>query len=165
MRLYRLFSDMVDYPQPNLLRSVNECIALFPSVDTKGVGLIKAFRQFVKKTPLSDMGAVYSDAFDLKVIHYPSVGHYLFPDESGRGLFMAGLNEHYRLHDFAGGVESPDHLAVMLRFLSHYDNGEKEELISECILPALKKMVAGFHDRHTPYRAVLQALLILLEKT
>jgi nitrate reductase molybdenum cofactor assembly chaperone NarJ/NarW len=165
MRLYRVFSDIVDYPRPNLLRSVNECIALLPSVERKGVRLMKGFRQFVKRTPLPEMEEVYSHTFDLQLTPYPSVAQYLIPDEEGRGLFLAGLKEHYQSYDFAGGNDAPDHLSVMLRFLSHYKNGEAEELISECIVPALKKMMAGIHDRQSPYRAVLEALLILFEET
>jgi len=52
----------------------------------------------------------------------------------------------------------------MLQFLAKdEDEGEIDELISLSIIPALRRMLEGF-DRATPYREVLKALLLVLQK-
>ena len=57
---------------------------------------------------------------------------------------MIGLSERYRQHGFERGQELADHIAVVLRFLAHaWGTGDAEELVSEGLLPALGKIVAG----------------------
>jgi nitrate reductase assembly molybdenum cofactor insertion protein NarJ len=80
-------------------------------------------------------------------------------------MFLAGLKEHYQGYDFSSGNEMPDHLGVMFRFLARDDDQEeREELLSLCILPALRKMVQGFSDEGNPYRKLLKAILLLLRE-
>lgn len=162
MELYELFSEMIDYPNPNLSMRLNECISLLSSLNEEGAGLLKKFKGFLEKTPLGQMEEIYTWTFDLQAICYPYVGYYLFGEDHWRSLFMAGLKERYNFFDFSAGQELPDRLSVMLRFLSQQNNREREELISECILPVLKKMVAGFEGKENPYTPVLQALLLIL---
>ena len=77
--------------------------------------------------------------------------------------FMARLREHYRSSGFVAGDDLPDHLCVILRFLASREHGEVErELVVDCMIPALGKMVAGFAELTNPYRDALQALLLLL---
>ena len=91
------------------------------------------------------------------------MGYHLFGDRNHRGIFLAGLKEHYQVFRFSAGNELPDHLGVMLRFLANEeDEEEREELIFLCIIPALKKMLEGFRSSN-PYKEVLQALLLMLQ--
>jgi nitrate reductase delta subunit len=112
------------------------------------------------------MEELYTSTFDLNAICYPYVGYHLFGDGNHRGMFLAGLKEHYQVSHFSAGNELPDHLGVMLRFLANDgDEGEREELIFLCIIPALKKMLEGFEDKSNPYQGVLQALLLMLQSS
>ena len=165
MKLYELFSEIIDYPNPNLSKRLSECISLLSPLNEEGAALLKEFQGFLEKTPLGQMEEIYARTFDLQAICYPYVGYYLFGEDHWRSLFMAGLKEHYNFFDFSAGQELPDHLSVMLRFLSQQNNGEREELISECILPALKKMVIGFEGKENPYTPVLQALFLILRES
>jgi nitrate reductase assembly molybdenum cofactor insertion protein NarJ len=78
-------------------------------------------------------------------------------------MFLAGLEEQYQIHHFSAADELPDHLGIMLRFLAQVgDEEEKEEITFLYVLPALKRMLKGFVGRRTPYKGVLQALLLVL---
>ena len=80
-------------------------------------------------------------------------------------MFLAGLEEQYQMVDFSAADEAPDHLGVMLRFLARIgDEEEKEEISFLYVLPALKRMLRGFVGRRTPYKGVLQALLLVLRQ-
>jgi nitrate reductase delta subunit len=162
MTLFQRFAEIMEYPTPMLPRQVDECIGLLSSLNGKGTTLLKEFRRFLEKTPLNRMEEIYTRTFDLESVCYPYVGYHLFGDGSHRGMFMAGLKEHYHSYDFSGERELPDHLAVMLRFVSSQNDGEREELISECMLPALKKMIAAFEGSDHPYQGVFEALLHVL---
>jgi nitrate reductase molybdenum cofactor assembly chaperone NarJ/NarW len=164
MMLLQRFAEILDYPTPSLSQQVNECIDLLGSVNQEGTALLKQFRGMLERTTLGRMEQIYARTFDLRTGCHPHVGHYLFGEDYGRRAFIDGLKDHYTSYDFSAGKDLPDHLSVMLRFLSRQNGGEREELAAECVLPALKKMVAGFESNDNPYKTVVQALLSLLQK-
>ena len=164
MRLYQLFAEILGYPTPSLPNQVNECISLLTSHNGGAVPMLDEFRTFLEVTPVDRMEEVYTRTFDLQAICHPYIGYQLFGNGGRRGMFMAGLKKHYETCEFFTGNELPDHLSTMLRFAPNCTKAEREELISECLVPAVKKMVSGFEDGSNPYRGVLQALLLVFQK-
>ena len=164
MSLYQRLAEVIDYPDPDLSQRVDECIALSAPIENGAVsGLLKEFRAFVGKMPLDTIKELYTRTFDLEPVCYPYVGYHLFGDGKHRGMFLAGLIEHYQIYDFSSGSELPDRLGVMLRFLARDDDKEeREELLFLRILPALRKMIQEFSDEGNPYRKLLKAILLLL---
>jgi nitrate reductase delta subunit len=165
MRLHQLLADVMGYPGPDLSRRIDECVSLSYPLHEGVAAILKEFREFLGKTPPGTMGEIYAKTFDLAAGCYPYVGYHLFGDGNHRGMFLAGLKEHYQIYGFSAGNELPDHLSVMLRFLARdEDQEERDEIVSLFILPALKKMMKGFRDDSNPYKEVLQALLLLLQE-
>lgn len=163
MKEYRLFADILDYPLPLLADRVDELLALVAAMDCTAGQLLDRFRKFAAETTTAEMEELYSVTFDLQPLCYPYVGYQMFGEEYRRGMFMARLREHYRSCGFAAGSDLPDHLCIILRFLANREPGEVErELVSECLVPAIGKMVTGFTDATNPYRGALQALLLRL---
>lgn len=163
MKLHDLFADILKPPRPLLSDRVNECISTLAPSQREAAGLMKEFKTFLDQTSLSRMEEVHTGSFDLHAGCYPYVGYHLFGDGSHRRMFLAGLEEEYQIYHFSAADELPDHLGIMLRFLAQVgDQDEKEEIISLCILPALKRMLGGFECQTTPYKGVLQALLLVL---
>jgi nitrate reductase delta subunit len=165
MRHYKLLAEVIDYPGPDLSRRIVECIAFSSPLCEEAVVLLDEFRAFLAKIPLDTIEEIYTRTLDLNAACYPYVGCHLFGDGNHRGMFLAGLKEHYQICGLSPGTELPDHLSVMLRFLARdKDNEERDELLSLCILPALRKMVEGFKDGRNPYQRLLGAILLLLEE-
>ena len=165
MRLHDLFADILEFPKPLLSHQVTECVSLLSSVQQEAAGLMDQFRAFLDQTPPSGMGEIYAGTFGPQAACYPYVGYHLLGDGSHRRMFLAGLGEQYQMHDFSAADEAPDHLGVMLRFLARIDDEEeKEEMTFLYVLPALKRMLRGFVGRRTPYKGVLQALLLVLRE-
>ncbi len=165
-QLYSLFAEILEYPTPSLCECFDDCISFLLARDQEAAQLLKNFESFLARTPLTQVQESYTRTFDLKPLCYPYVGHHLFGEDYRRGLFMAGLKRIYLFYDFSSGKELPDHLAVMLRFLAE-SSGDREdnELIRECMIPALEKMLAGgMRKGDNPYRWVLQALLFTLQR-
>ncbi len=161
---YDLFARILEPPGPSLYDRVNECLSMLAPSRGNAAGLMYRFKTFVEQTPISRMGKIHADTFSLGGVCYPYVGYHLFGDGSRRRLFRAGLEEAYRVYGFSSARELPDHLGIMLQFLGKDEDTEEiDELISLSILPALRKMLEGF-DRATPYREVLQALLLVLQE-
>ncbi len=143
-------APLVEYPGPALWRAIEECGALVPG----------EFR-----TAARDPGALeqtYTDAFDLRPERSLYVGHHLFGEDLRRSLFMARLKGRCAELGVDCGVELPDHLAVVLRLLAAEGPGaDTDELIVECTIPAVKRMLAAAPP---PYDGVLSAILTALEE-
>ncbi|MGA2515576.1 MAG: molecular chaperone TorD family protein [Thermodesulfobacteriota bacterium] len=165
MRPYQMLAYVMDHPRSDLFQRIDECISLLSPFHEEAANLLKEFRASLGKTPLDTIEELHTRTFDLEAACYPYVGYHLFGDGNHRGMFLAGLKEHYQGYDFSSGNEMPDHLGVMFRFLARDDDQEeREELLSLCILPALRKMVQGFSDEGNPYRKLLKAILLLLRE-
>ncbi len=164
-KLFLLFAEILEYPTLALYECFEECISLLLDWNSEAAKLLKKFEFFLARVALTQMQEIYTRTFDLQPACYPYVGHHLFGEDYRRGLFMAGLKRQYLSRDFSAGQELPDHLAVILRFLTKPSgDNENHELIHECLIPALEKMLMGLREEDNPYRGVLQALLLAMQK-
>ncbi len=165
MRLWEIFADILEYPTPLLGKQVDECLSLLLPDQEEAAACLGQFRDFLEQTTAGRVEEIHTSTFDLQPTCYPYVGYHLFGENHRRGSFMAQLKEQYRIRNFPLVRELPDHIAVLLRFLAHLeDDEERRELIHLGMVPSLQRMLEGFKDGKNPYRGVLQALLILLEK-
>ena len=165
-RLYPLFAEMLGYPDYSLYECFDECISLLMGWHREAAKLLRKFESILARVPLTEMQEIYTRTFDLQPACYPYVGYHLFGENYRRELFMAGLKKRYHTHGFSPGKELPDHLPVILRFLAEPSRDDRnDELIHECVIPSLQKMLAeGLKEEDDPYRGVMQALLLTLQK-
>ncbi len=186
--IFRLFADILEYPRPGVKESIRECEALIASKDAETGALLGKFSTFVKKSSLEKMQEVYTTTFDLGATYHPYVGYHLLGESYKRSAFLLELKERFRAEGFAAEEkELPDHLAVLLRFMSVCHNEDTtRELACEGLLPVLKKMLkenkqadrsdndSVNHEfkseeekkkrRTGPYRNVLKALRLVLQQ-
>jgi nitrate reductase delta subunit len=108
------------------------------------------------------MEEIYSSTFDLDPACAPYVGHHLAGETPKRGVFMARLADAYRQDGFEGGTPSgelPDHLSVVLRYLSAVPEGpSRQALLEDALVPALDRMLEALPGTENVYRSVLAAL-------
>ena len=189
--LFRHFAELLEYPQPGLIKAARECEALISLVTSShaseggrvesAAALLCEFRIFVELTPLGRVEEIYSATFDLDAACHPYVGYHLFGESYKRSVFLLELKDRYRAQGFNFPEnELPDHLAVLLRFLTITDDVTLAgEIIHEGLLPALERMMgkvksAGYDEeesytlpdkrrQHSPYRKVLEALGLVLQ--
>jgi len=162
--LYSLFAEILEYPTHSLYECFEECISILLSMKSGAAKPMRDFQIHLARVPLAQMQEVYTRTFDLQPACYPYLGHHLFGEDYRRGSFMAGLMKHYRSYDFSPGKELPDHIAIILRFLAQCSGSqENDELILECLIPALERMLSGLKNGGNPYGEVLGALLITLQ--
>jgi nitrate reductase molybdenum cofactor assembly chaperone NarJ/NarW len=162
--IYTALADVLEYPTPEIAGRAEACALALASVNGKAQDHFERFSEICTIVPVSRIEELYTDTFDLQALCSPYVGFHLFGEDRGRGMFMVRLKEHYRAENHQVNGELPDHISVMLRFLSHAEpNNETMDLISYCLIPAMKKMVSLLKDAN-PYREVLEAALIMLEQ-
>jgi nitrate reductase delta subunit len=166
---YLCFSDLLDYPTPDLLTQTRTCADLLRLDYPQAAGQIQGFAECVESTPLGRLEEIYTGTFDMNPACYIFAGYILFGESFNRGKFLVRLQKEYRERQFTAGNELADHLAVIFRFMGILDPGEHTALLllKECFLPVLTKMNNGFKNENenpNPYRQVLRAILSVLEQ-
>ena len=161
--MYQHLASLVSYPDAGLFRALDHCIqALAPEVP-EAATLLEHFREVAGELGQDALEEAYIQVFEMQAETALYIGHQLFGEDWRRGTFMACLKERYRECGFSCGAELPDHASVILRFLEVEQPGpEKEELIGDCIVPALHKVLRAIEGKKTPYDNVLRALLLYL---
>lgn len=150
-RIFHLFADLLEYPRPGLSEAAQECEALVSRLSPAAKSaagqnghatvLLHEFRTFVEETPLGRQQEVYTVTFDLDAACYPYVGYHLFGESYKRSVFMIKLKEHYAACRLVIGNELPDHLALLVRYLSLCDDASLAgEIVQMALLPTLEKM-------------------------
>jgi len=159
--LLSLFAEILDYPRPDLAELSRACEEKVCVSAREG---LREFRHFVAAIPQEKLEEVYTETFDLGVERCPYVGYHIFGDGYNRSRFLQELKARYRACGFEPGSELPDHLSVMLRFLSTCEEeAEREEILQEAIKPALEKMTAINGGPKSVYDPVLRSLAAALK--
>jgi len=165
---FRYFADILDYPQAGLPETLRACEALVPP---EARLLLAEFRGFTLTMPLGRLQELYAETFDWDTTFPLHLGYYLLGENYKRSVFLTELKARYRAQgfDMTGVTELPDHLPLILRFLSVcHDEDLSAELITEAISPALDKMFGGKGAEGQeraghPYAGVFQALQQVLQ--
>jgi nitrate reductase delta subunit len=149
MEAYRLFAEIIDYPKAELQQRVSQCIGCMSLEHQRVAELLEDFRATLRRITLARLEELYTSTFDMQQECSPYVGYHLFGEDGRRNLFMARLSEEYRARGFVRGGELPDHLAVLLLFLAQEQvcTETARELIAECMVPALSRMVEVLGER------------------
>lgn len=164
MEAYKLLGDVLDYPCGTLLQEINPRIAKVASEHSEAAGLLAQFRCAVEDLPLGKLEEIYTSTFDLRAESSLYLGHHLFGEDWKRSALMTHLKSWYKSKNFDCATEMPDHLSVVLRFLGQYpDDPDAQEFITECLVPAVTRIIAGLQDQGGPYAAALHGLLVIVQ--
>jgi nitrate reductase molybdenum cofactor assembly chaperone NarJ/NarW len=177
-RVLGLFAELLDYPRPGLAQKADECRALVARDCADAAALLAEFAAFAERTPHAAIEEIYTGTFELNASCHLYVGYHMFGEAYKRSAFLLELKARFRAHNFESGVELPDHISVLLRFMSLFPDAElTNELVRDALLPTLEPMAGapdaepieeGMEDAPEgfgmgdDYRRVLQALRLIL---
>ncbi len=162
MPIYALFADILDYPERSVARSLGDCAAELEPEILEAYAHLKVFQDAIGDKSLRQLQELYTNAFDLRPDCTPNVGYHLFGDDARRGLFLAELKGRMESRGMPLGVELPDHIALLLRYLDIAEEEERTIVIVDCLIPAVARMVEVLKPGGNPYEHALSALLSLL---
>ena len=161
--MYQLLATLLSYPGRDLLAVLDGCVGALAAESPEAAGLLERFGDAAKELGQGGLEEAYIQIFELHAENALYIGHQLFGEDWRRGTFMARLKERYRERGLSIGEELPDHLSVILRFLEVEPPGqERDELIGDCIVPALHKVLRAIEGKKTPYDDILRAVLLYL---
>ncbi len=162
-RIFSLLASVLEFPTDRTTGQVDAAIEVLEFVNREASSHLAGFRDFCLARPLRELQEIYLKTFDCPAACCPNVGHHLFGHDRSRFLFAEKVKQEYLSHVDSGKKENPDHIAVMLRSLIVQDSIEEaRDLISSCLIPAVRKMVIMLEAGRNPYRHALQAVLLTL---
>jgi nitrate reductase delta subunit len=177
-RVLGLFAELLEYPRSGVAQTARDCRALIAAESAEAAALLGEFAAFAERMPHNTLEEIFTGTFDLNASCHPYVGYHMFGEAYKRSTFMLELQDRFREHEFDPGVELPDHLAVLLRFMSLCPDAElTTEIAREALLPTLEPMTSPpeaepvgegeeapeVFDMGDDYRRVLHALRLVLQ--
>lgn len=163
MASYSAFADILDYPEGSLATLIARCEETLAGEAPEARTHLLDFQSAIAGKKLGYLQEIYTDAFDLRPGCTPNLGYHVFGDDARRGVFLAELKGRMAAVDLPLGVELPDHLVFILRYLDLVEQ-ERPPLIEDCLLPSLAKMLEALENSNNPYEHVLRALLSWLQQ-
>jgi len=158
MRLYKMLSVLLEYPDQELIDHLPELRA-----ETEGcVDLDEAerdamlrFLKHLENTALTDLQADYVRTFDLTAENSLHLTHHLFGDDKNRGPALIDLGELYK--DYGVEVvtnELPDYLPLILEFAAYLDDSEANVFLADAN-KVLGVLADNLKRAGSPYAALL----------
>jgi nitrate reductase delta subunit len=135
MRIYKLLSSLLEYPDQELIDHVPELRALVSKdteiSDKERVNLLQ-FLDYLEQANLTSLQAEYVETFDMKPENSLHLTHHLFGDDKNRGPALIDLGELYK--DYGVEIatnELPDYLPLVLEFTAYLEDSESTVFLSD----------------------------------
>ena len=176
--MLELFAELLEYPHPGIAQAARECVERVAPENAEAAALLGEFASFVERTPHDTVEEVFTATFDLDARCHPYIGYHLFGEDYRRSALLLELKDLFRQYDYDCGVELPDHVAVLLRFMSLCSDAElTAEIGREALVRTLDPMTTEaepepaeeeeippvIFDLGDNYRGVLRALRLVLQ--
>lgn len=164
MKTFKALSALLSYPSPDLVAAIPEIDATLHQEGLLGPQRLQDLAPLLRQLAQQDLYELqenYVLLFDRSRTLSLNLFEHVHGESRDRGGAMVDLLETYRAGGFdLVGSELPDHLPVVLEYLSTRPLDEGRAMLADAghILVAL---VERLQRRETPYAAVLSALVTL----
>lgn len=160
MKTFKALSVLLTYPETELQQAVPHIRAVLQEglLPAASVAAIEPLLESLANQDIYNLQERYVLLFDRSRTLSLNLFEHVHGESRDRGGAMVDLLETYRAGGFdLAASELPDHLPVLLEFLSTQDKQQAYEILQDAghILVALAERLKR---RKTPYAAVLQAL-------
>lgn len=166
MKTFKALSLLLTYPDAELQAAIPALRDILRGEGLLGphrIATIEPLLASLAKADIYDLQETYVLLFDRSRTLSLNLFEHIHGESRDRGGAMVDLLETYRAGGFdLSGTELPDHLPVLLEYLSTRPLAEAQALLSDAghILVALAERLTR---RQSPYAGVLEALVALAE--
>jgi len=157
------FGRLLSYPNGSYFAEVEACRKAASEIDPEAARCLGDFSARLRGLSVEDAQELYVQTFDLNPICALEVGWQLYGDNYDRGNFLVKMRQELERYGVPEKVELPDHLCHALPLIARMEPATVPSFVSASLVPALKKMLAAFEGKESPYEHVLKALSRILE--
>lgn len=162
--VYETLARLLDYPTSDYLpmaKVLRDKLSIsHPQAATSFAEFITA----IEGLSLDNLEEMFTRTFDIAPICVPYLSSYAFGEESyERGDLMSKLKEAYAQTGFQCGNELPDHLRILLSFLSTLKFQEGQDLVNYVMSKPLSEMLDRLTTAKNPYAMLMKTIITILE--
>jgi len=160
MKIYKLLSVLLEYPDQELMDHISELRELVSQLEADNAerDALQKFMSHLASMPLTELQADYVKKFDMVPEHSLHLTHHLFGDDKNRGPALIDLGELYK--DYGIEVvtnELPDYLPLILEFTAHLDESEATVFLADA-KKVLGVLTENLGKVESPYAALLSII-------
>ena len=134
MKLYKILSALLCYPQAELQAGIPEIRALLTDEYADFVPALRPLLDEMAHTDLIHLQERYVQTFDRTPSHSLHLFEHVHGEDRARGQAMVDLLDEYRKHGFdVMADELPDYVPLFLEFLSECTPSEAQTLLGEAV--------------------------------
>jgi nitrate reductase delta subunit len=161
---YEWLACALAYPTADTLPGLEAHLPALRAAYPRAARGLDGLRAYLGDHPVEDAQELYTRTFDINPVCSLDVGFHLFGEDYDRGRFLAMLRGSQQEAGMPEERELPDHLPVVLRWLARVYGSELHvDMVTECVLPALRKMDEALGKGTNPYAGLLQTIAAILE--
>ena len=163
MRIYKVLSVLLEYPEQELIDNLPEIRAIVDKsmdIGTEEKTALRKFLDHLVSMPLTEVQADYVNTFDRTPEHSLHLTHHLFGEESDRdrGPALIDLSEMFKEYGVKTVTnELPDYLPLLLEFTSYLDDNEATVFLSD-VNKVLGILAENLAKASSPYAAPLSII-------
>lgn len=157
------FGHLLRYPGEDYLNQTAACRDAATDIDDEAARCLSDFHDALCGLTVEGAQELYVQTFDLNPVCALEVGWQLYGDNYDRGNFLVKMRQELARCGVPENVELPDHLCHVLPLIARMDPAAAAGFAAAGVVPALKKMLAAFGGKDSPYASVLMALSRILE--
>lgn len=163
MRIYKVLSVLLEYPDQELIDNLPEIRAIVDEstdIDAEQRVGLRKFLDHLSSVPLTEIQVEYVNTFDRTPEHSLHLTHHLFGEETDRdrGPALIDLGEMFKEYGVKTVTnELPDYLPLLLEFTSQLDDSEATVFLSD-IGKVLKTLTENLTKANSPYAAPLSII-------
>jgi len=165
MRIYKVLSALLEYPEQELIDNLPEIRAIVEEsteLDSAEKVAMLGFIDHLANTPLTEAQVDYVDTFDRIPEHSLHLTHHLFGDDSDRdrGPALIDLGEMFKDYGVKTVTnELPDYLPLILEFISCLDDSEATVFLSDVgkVLAILTENLNKADNRYAALLSIIES--------
>lgn len=162
--IYGDLAELLDYPAIDYLERVRILADDLAVKHPEASSHLLNFAEALSGARTEEQEEIYNRTFDIAPICNPYLSSYFFGEESfERGNLMANLDGAYKKCRFEFTGELPDHLRVVLRFLSRLNFEESSDLVNYVMSKPVREMIDRLAISNNPFTNLLRAINSVLE--
>lgn len=164
VKTYEALAAVLEYPGDEWPGQLEFCGRLLGDEWPELMPEFQEFHRGAADMPVAVLQEQYTRTFDLNPVCNLEIGYHLFGENYKRGIFLANLREMELSFQLDEKGQLPDYLPLLLRLLARLDQGElRMDLITECLIPALNKMLDAMSKAPSSYSHLLQVVSSMLQ--
>ena len=122
MRLYKIISNLLDYPDREIIENLDELIQIIDNsfeINRSEKEALLIFINWMRGQSVIEIQQEYVKTFDMTPDHSLHLTHHIFGDDKGRGPALIDLQEHFKSEGFEMKPgEIPDYLPLLLEYVA-----------------------------------------------